>query len=836
MKAFLSHSSRDKEFVRAVSKELKRQYCAFDERDFVTGNDFFASIREHLKESDIFVLFASRNSLASDWVAMEVEEASYERLKGNITKCLVYIIDSGVTSADLPSWLQRAKISPANSPKAVARQILSHIDEVLRHKHSSLFLGRRRDIEELQQLILPVAADPPAVLVVSGLPGIGRRSLVRNVSRSLFNIDRMIDIAIQEGDSIEDLAIKLAAYVAPFSTKLGFDALVVEIKALSEGEQLERIIRDLHVFQNNREMPLLYDEGGLLNFDGHFSDAVNRIITSLPQEGGTLLCVVTRRKPITELGGVILNSINRLDADETKLLLTALARRSDLRLSPQQLSEIAEYTTGVPPACYFAIQFAASYGIHALIEDKARLVDFRTTPFISHLAASRLQSGEAVILKLLAEYSPLPLAVIGSVSGLSASNLIERLITLIDFSFVTTDRLGLYWIADPIRDAVLKIEGIAAKSFHENVVTALAEFMSSSAEEEPRFELTRVLFRAASIAGRAEISKTCFHLAADVIRNAANQYYARNFQAAIRFAKEAVELRPKSEEARSFLIRSYIQEDLIEDATEELERFRSFAPLRDYYYLRGFLDRKRGNMADAIRFFELAEKAGRRGTAIKRELAACYFIMGDVERAASTLSEVLNSNLDNRFIVDLSVQIAVSQENEPLARQRLALLKAVDAPEFYLHRVSNVELTFGNTRPALEAAQAAVEAEKVPSYEVSAQLIVCQIKEGLFSDAERSLERLAELFPRKRIGLQKALWALLENARGRFAMALAILEEHPDKQDDFYLDQRLVALKGELVVSALPDAVRISYSDEIVKLERRVTKITLERFGIMARR
>ncbi len=40
VRAFLSHSSKDKEFVRAVAQEMGRQHCIFDEQAFETGNEF----------------------------------------------------------------------------------------------------------------------------------------------------------------------------------------------------------------------------------------------------------------------------------------------------------------------------------------------------------------------------------------------------------------------------------------------------------------------------------------------------------------------------------------------------------------------------------------------------------------------------------------------------------------------------------------------------------------------------------------------------------------------------------------------------------------------------
>lgn len=51
MKAFLSHSSQDKEYVRAVFSELGRQYCIFDDQSFETGEELTASINKGLDES-----------------------------------------------------------------------------------------------------------------------------------------------------------------------------------------------------------------------------------------------------------------------------------------------------------------------------------------------------------------------------------------------------------------------------------------------------------------------------------------------------------------------------------------------------------------------------------------------------------------------------------------------------------------------------------------------------------------------------------------------------------------------------------------------------------------
>jgi TIR domain len=126
VKAFLSHSSKDKEFVGAIAQELGRQHCVFDEQAFITGDDFKKSIENGLDSASIFVLFASADSLLSDWVNFEIEEAWYKKLDRQLKKSLVYLMTDSVNLEQLPTWLTRAKVRYGNVPKVIAREIRSH--------------------------------------------------------------------------------------------------------------------------------------------------------------------------------------------------------------------------------------------------------------------------------------------------------------------------------------------------------------------------------------------------------------------------------------------------------------------------------------------------------------------------------------------------------------------------------------------------------------------------------------------------------------------------------------------------------------------------------------
>jgi hypothetical protein len=74
MKAFLSHSSKDKQFVAAVAKELGRQFCVFDEQVFETGSatvsgvrhDFFDNLSPRSLSSITFRKQPPRHSLTRE--------------------------------------------------------------------------------------------------------------------------------------------------------------------------------------------------------------------------------------------------------------------------------------------------------------------------------------------------------------------------------------------------------------------------------------------------------------------------------------------------------------------------------------------------------------------------------------------------------------------------------------------------------------------------------------------------------------------------------------------------------------------------------------------------
>lgn len=821
IKAFLSHSTSQKEFVRSVAEHLGRQFCLIDSQVFDSAIDFKQSIEKHLDETSVFVLFASAASIKSTWVNFEVDEAAYRVIQKTISRSLVFIIDSAIDHSALPPWLQRAKVVQANTPKFVAREIRQHVDDLLRAEQHLFFEGRTNDLSKFQKLITPTDEVPPRVFAIQGLPSIGRRKFLSVAAPITLSFTRVVVIGVAEGDSLSDIAIRIANELEPYSTRAGFEEIIKSIQASSADKLLERVVADIRGAISNRELPVLLDEGGLLTSEGLLTPPVQGIVSEVRKDLTLYLGLISSRKPNSD---VPTQKLDPLGSEDVCRLITRIAanRIPPIVLKPGQVSELADYINGYPPSAYYAISLISDYGVDAILADKNRLVDFRTGVFIRFLRQRKFADADRAILSVLASYSPIPLEALHPVVNLDQQVVAQRLMVLIDHSLVMVGQSGLYSIADPIVDAVRREFFVPVD--HAAMYHSLEALIADPDLNIPRLSLYRMLFRAGAAAGQD--TKVLFRLSSDIISMAERFYHQRDYQRAVEYGRIAVSERPDSLSARDYLIRAYAQESHWDDAIRELQHLeKRGAPARDVHYLRGFIERKRGKFKVAIGHYLEAIAAGRKGVAIEREIANTYYLDGNLAEAKRHLNLAL-AGKDNRIALDLAVQIATRENDETDARRALAKLEALELESFYKHRLSTVELRFGKVASALAAALDAVNSAKSlrPTFGMIAQLATCQIYSGKFDDAEKSVNLLASWYGHQRVDIRLGLLCRLEIARKRYSKALQIFANIQDTSGSVYKAMRRDALQGELDTSALSDETRAAYQQEVKSLNSALVK------------
>lgn len=109
MKVFFSHSSKDKGFVRRLAKDLTSHGFEiwFDEDEIPHGASIPQAIQRGLSESQVMILFVSRHSVASKWVAAEWETAITTHLNGASNLVIPLRIDD----SEVPLFLTRYRYS-----------------------------------------------------------------------------------------------------------------------------------------------------------------------------------------------------------------------------------------------------------------------------------------------------------------------------------------------------------------------------------------------------------------------------------------------------------------------------------------------------------------------------------------------------------------------------------------------------------------------------------------------------------------------------------------------------------------------------------------------------
>jgi hypothetical protein len=94
-RVFVSHSSKDKPFVRRLTDDLKAHNLDvwFDEQELGVGDSIVQGVSAGLKDTDYFVLAISENSLQSKWVQQEFNAAMMSELSGKGVVVLPIRID-----------------------------------------------------------------------------------------------------------------------------------------------------------------------------------------------------------------------------------------------------------------------------------------------------------------------------------------------------------------------------------------------------------------------------------------------------------------------------------------------------------------------------------------------------------------------------------------------------------------------------------------------------------------------------------------------------------------------------------------------------------------------
>jgi hypothetical protein len=219
MKAFLSHSSRDKGLVEGVAELLGGANVELDSTTFDQGVFNVSAIQQALKRSVLFVLFLSESALGSSAVLFEALSAQEMQARGVIDKILIICLDNESFAKAPEEWKVHNFVRKAVAPQSIARLILSNLI-VTRSKAAATsqpFVGRQSEIHDAKEKLIDPKRGVVRAIYVSGNPGIGRRTFARKLYGDVYPSVNPVfaEIYIDKLDGYEEIYRKLLDVACP---------------------------------------------------------------------------------------------------------------------------------------------------------------------------------------------------------------------------------------------------------------------------------------------------------------------------------------------------------------------------------------------------------------------------------------------------------------------------------------------------------------------------------------------------------------------------------------------------------------------------------------------
>src|SRR5262249_53003443 len=230
LKAFLSHSSRDKGTVEAVADELGAANVELDSETFDRGILNVTAIQNALKRSDLYVLFLSNDALASRIVRYEALLAQELFARGIVDRLLVICLDEEAFASAEAQWKAFNFVRRPPGAKSIERLIQHNLIAIrAKQKRSNQpFVVRTTQLHDAKENLIDPQASKLGALYIAGDTGSGRHTFSRHLFRDVYPavISVFPEITIERLDGYEEIYRKLNERLSPLATLSAWRARV----------------------------------------------------------------------------------------------------------------------------------------------------------------------------------------------------------------------------------------------------------------------------------------------------------------------------------------------------------------------------------------------------------------------------------------------------------------------------------------------------------------------------------------------------------------------------------------------------------------------------------
>lgn len=701
-KAFLSHSSADKELVRGIAQQLGNSRCIFDEISFEPGRKTIQEIFRTLEDTDVFVFFISQKSLESPWVKKEVSRANVLLRKEEIDRIYPIIIDPSITykTPGIPKWLANPyNLRYIGNPVLIKHEIEKALREVNIKKNLTLngeniFIGRNeelsyfeRDINNLDNWV------PSCIIAHSFYDGMGRRSFLKHALQKT-NLVRTpyspLVINLDANESVESFICRLGMIDNNIHPEKYDFSMMDYFDKVNIGKE------SLLSFVNNGEIVFFVDPGAIVLPNGRITDWFDRIINSEEFDNNLTCCLLSTYRPHNIINRRVANGrglcydITELSKDDTKSLFVQLLKNCvEKRIEKEDSIFFLEHLKGIPNQVKYAVGLISNNLPYAKqhIQDIIQYSDSN-----NHLIVDQIQSNTPKwyfqLLLLLAKSDVLKYDLIyETFADHSQEEVDEAMVYFSNLSIISYLYGGYEYIhlSSSLSDYLNRNKYHLEDKYNTKLKTTIRRNLASGLDKVLSQDYSQFLLTLQSMIEDHQRIPPKFFIPSFILKGIIREYDCGHYDVVIEMCEDLLNNRNSANdiirEVKYYLALSYARRrntkfmDIIIDFVDTPS---------DYNFLYGFYYRNQDNpnaLQKAKQYFEAILSETPNNKRAKRELVNTLLAQEKYDEAIAYAEENYSSDISNIFHIHsyfqaLIKQTYISDEHARIIEQLMEVMRA----------------------------------------------------------------------------------------------------------------------------------------------------------------
>ncbi len=735
MKAFISHSSKDKEYVDAIVDNLRPGSYELDSETFDFGLVNADAIAKSLERSDLFCLILSSSSVTSSYVDFETLLGFELTARGSLYRFLAICIDdtSFEQASQNAKYFNLARKIP--SPEATARLLQGYLVSAaaLQSEQIRPFIGREEEIRNLGAQVNNHSKPFCKALYISGNFGSGRRTLTRNFYSQYFpHVNQMFPIIdLEEFSGLEELYRSVLAALRPSLSAKAFLSTILGFQAASPDNKSKLIAQQFNALLSAREAAFIMDKGGVLTDAGSMLLEIDAILNNLEAQPHPSVIFVSPR--------MVPRRFRRREDDITYLALTSLSpsattqltshllRGRSIRVSADTLEELGRLSDSHPYNIYRMLEEIVECGVDTFLANPTNFIEWKHRQSSEYLSKMEFDEVEGKVLSILKLLPQLDFTSIVEALDLDEAITSTALLRMVNLHIIeaTNDN---FMLSPALRIAVERDRRFRLpNSVQRSAISTLAKSLSIRLEEgtAPIVLVNSAVLASLQSGGIMSNIAAGFLLPSHQVWMAKKCYDDRKWRECIRFAATAIEARNRLSSEGLVGACRYLclasarlgEQGTFSEGIEILQGMaRNDWAESNIAFLKGFNARLKGHLPIAEEHFRSAYALSPGNVSAAREIASACLERGNLEDAERFARQAQQIARRNAHVIDILVSVLIRKreaegKNSSELDDMFRLLEEVgeqDGRSFYTTRRAEFEYMNNNLGEALRLIERAI--------------------------------------------------------------------------------------------------------------------------------